>query len=112
MERQIKQQGQRRKERNTEEVAKAQEGCYRGPPPMTLYIMHEDPREFSRLQLALEKILSDDAIKFKFQILLDQKVILLPPIVIARDWASVKLPFDLKAHNGFPFQDSLALQNG
>ncbi|XP_063766006.1 uncharacterized protein LOC134882305 [Eleginops maclovinus] len=48
------------------------EHSYRGPKPKIPDFVHEDPREFARLKVALDNLLPPDATeRFKFQILLD-----------------------------------------
>ncbi|XP_057695374.1 uncharacterized protein LOC130917729 [Corythoichthys intestinalis] len=48
------------------------EHAYRGPTPTIPYFVHEDPREFTRLKVALDNLLPRDATEqFKYQILLD-----------------------------------------
>lgn len=48
------------------------EKTYRGPAPTTPFLTSPDPKEFSRLRIALDNILSEDATEyFKFQILTD-----------------------------------------
>lgn len=47
-------------------------GPYRGPQPTIPDLVHEDPREFARLKLALDNILPFNSTEhFKFQILTD-----------------------------------------
>lgn len=49
-----------------------QESTYRGPAPTIPNFVKPDPREFSRLRIALENILPADATeRFKYQILVD-----------------------------------------
>ncbi|XP_067265288.1 uncharacterized protein [Chanodichthys erythropterus] len=49
-----------------------QERTYRGPKPSIPCLTTADPREFSRLRMALENLLPDDATeRFKYQILAD-----------------------------------------
>ncbi|KAE8293786.1 hypothetical protein D5F01_LYC06723 [Larimichthys crocea] len=54
------------------DLSSTQEHTYRGPKPSIPPLMSPDPREFSRMKIALENILPSDATeRFKFQILTD-----------------------------------------
>ncbi len=53
-------------------VPPSQESTYRGPAPTIPNFVKPDPREFSRLHIALENILPENATeRFKYQILVD-----------------------------------------
>lgn len=90
-----------------------QEKIYRGPAPTIPCLTSPDPREFSRLRIALENILPDDASeRFKFQILTDH-LKLEEALLVADSYSNSKFPFTntMRALNkmyGQPHQ--LALQ--
>ncbi|XP_067233763.1 uncharacterized protein [Chanodichthys erythropterus] len=90
-----------------------QEKIYRGPAPTIPYLTFPDPREFSRLRIALENILPDDATEhFKFQILTDH-LKLEEALLVADSYSNSRSPFTntMRALNkmyGQPHQ--LALQ--
>ncbi|XP_073718037.1 uncharacterized protein [Misgurnus anguillicaudatus] len=89
------------------------EKTYRGPTPTIPFLMSPDPREFSRLRIALHNILPDDATEhFKFQILTDH-LKLEEALLVADSYSNSKFPFTntMRALNkmyGQPHQ--LALQ--
>ncbi|RXN27328.1 hypothetical protein ROHU_020207 [Labeo rohita] len=71
----------------------AMPGQYRGPTPTIPDFVHDDPREFSRLKLALDNILPYDASEsFKFQILLDH-LKLEDALLVADSYSHSRLPF-------------------
>ncbi|XP_067274307.1 uncharacterized protein [Pseudorasbora parva] len=89
------------------------ERTYRGPAPTIPFLTSPDPREFSRLRIALENILPDDATEhFKFQILTDH-LKLEEALLVADSYSNSRFPFTntMRALNkmyGQPHQ--LALQ--
>ncbi|XP_050992691.1 titin [Labeo rohita] len=90
-----------------------QEKIYRGPAPTIPCLTSPDPREFSRLRIALENMLPDDVTeRFKFQILTDH-LKLEEALLVADSYSNSRFPFSntMKALNkmyGQPHQ--LALQ--
>ncbi|XP_073764219.1 uncharacterized protein [Danio rerio] len=70
---------------------------YRGPTPTIPDFIHDDPREFNRLKLALDNVLPEDASEsFKFQILMDH-LKLEDALLIA----------DSYSHGPSPFSDTM-----
>lgn len=90
-----------------------QEKMYRGPAPTIPFLTSSDPREFSRLRIALENILPEDATeRFKYQILTDH-LKLEEALLVADSYSNSSFPFTntMRALNkmyGQPHQ--LALQ--
>lgn len=86
---------------------------YKGPTPTIPDFVHPNPREFSRLKIALENILPANATeKFKFQILTDH-LKLEEALLIADSYSHSQTPFTktmaaLDLQYGQPHQ--LALQ--
>lgn len=100
--------------RHTEQrIPPSQESTYRGPAPTIPNFVKPDPREFSRLRIALENILPADATeRFKFQILVDH-LKLEEALLIADSYSNSLYPFSdtmeaLNQQYGQPHQ--LALQ--
>lgn len=91
----------------------AQEKIYRGPAPTIPFLTSPDPRQFSRLRIALENILPDEATEhFKYQILTDH-LKLEEALLVADSYSNSQFPFTntMRALNnmyGQPHQ--LALQ--
>ncbi|XP_073776433.1 uncharacterized protein [Danio rerio] len=91
----------------------SQESTYRGPAPTIPNFVKPDPREFSRLRIALENILPMDATeRFKYQILVDH-LKLEEALLIADSYCNSLYPFSdtmeaLNQQYGQPHQ--LALQ--
>ncbi|XP_049329393.1 uncharacterized protein LOC111189354 [Astyanax mexicanus] len=91
-----------------------QEKTYRGPTPTIPNLSSPDPREFSRLRIALENILPEDATeRFKFQILADH-LKLEEALLVADSYSNSPYPFSntmsaLNKMYGQPHQ--LALQH-
>ncbi|XP_067294186.1 uncharacterized protein [Pseudorasbora parva] len=91
----------------------SQETTYRGPAPTIPNFCKSDPREFSRLRIALENILPADATeRFKYQILVDH-LKLEEALLIADSYCNSSFPFSetmeaLNQQYGQPHQ--LALQ--
>lgn len=89
------------------------ESMYKGPTPTIPDFVHPNPREFSRLKIALENILPANATeKFKFQILTDH-LKLEEALLIADSYSHSQTPFTktmaaLDLQYGQPHQ--LALQ--
>ncbi|XP_026105544.1 uncharacterized protein LOC113077350 [Carassius auratus] len=70
-----------------------QEKIYRGPAPTIPCLTSSDPREFSRLRIALENILPEDATeRFKFQILTDH-LKLEEALLVADSYSNSRFPF-------------------
>lgn len=70
-----------------------QEKTYRGPAPTIPFLTAPDPREFSRLRIALENILPEDATEqFKYQILTDH-LKLEEALLVADSYSSSRSPF-------------------
>ncbi|KAG7497028.1 hypothetical protein JOB18_030229 [Solea senegalensis] len=69
------------------------ERTYRGPTPTIPYFVNEDPREFTRLKIALDNLLPRDATQqFKYQILLDH-LKLEEALLIADSYCSSPYPY-------------------
>ncbi|KAL0186159.1 hypothetical protein M9458_017829, partial [Cirrhinus mrigala] len=89
-----------------------QEKIYRGPAPTIPCLTSPDPREFSRLRIALENMLPDDVTeRFKFQILTDH-LKLEEALLVADSYSNSRFPFSntMKALNkmyGQPHQLAL-----
>lgn len=94
-------------------IPPSQESTYRGPAPTIPNFVKPDPREFSRLRIALENILPADATeRFKYQILVDH-LKLEEALLIADSYCNSLYPFSetmeaLNQQYGQPHQ--LALQ--
>lgn len=74
------------------------ETVYRGPNPTLLAFTKGDPREFARLQVALENLLPEDAIeRFKYQIL-----------VAHLQYETALLIADLYINSPQPYADTMA----
>ncbi|XP_042577061.1 uncharacterized protein LOC109062181 [Cyprinus carpio] len=74
-------------------VPPSQESTYRGPAPSIPNFVKPDPREFSRLRIALENILPADATeRFKYQILIDH-LKLEEALLIADSYCNSLYPF-------------------
>ncbi|XP_065118880.2 uncharacterized protein [Paramisgurnus dabryanus] len=90
-----------------------QEKTYKGPAPTIPFLTSADPRQFSRLKIALENILPEDATEhFKFQILTDH-LKLEEALLVSDSYSNSRFPFTntMRALNkmyGQPHQ--LALQ--
>ncbi|KAI2668878.1 Polyprotein P3 [Labeo rohita] len=70
-----------------------QEKTYRGPAPTIPFLTAPDPREFSRLRIALENILPEDATEqFKYQILTDH-LKLEEALLVADSYSNSRFPF-------------------
>lgn len=70
-----------------------QEKMYRGPAPTIPFLTAPDPREFSRLRIALENILPEDATEqFKYQILTDH-LKLEEALLVADSYSNSRFPF-------------------
>lgn len=70
---------------------------YRGPTPTIPDFVHDDPREFTRLKIALDNLLPDDATEsFKFQILIDHLKL-----------EDALLVADSYSHSRYPFSDTM-----
>ncbi len=71
----------------------SQERTYRGPAPTIPFLTSPDPREFSRLRIALENILPEDATEhFKYQILTDH-LKLEEALLVSDSYSNSRLPF-------------------
>uniref|UniRef100_A0A3P8UBT4 Uncharacterized protein n=1 Tax=Amphiprion percula TaxID=161767 RepID=A0A3P8UBT4_AMPPE len=69
------------------------EHSYRGPTPTIPYFVNEDPREFTRLKVALDNLLPQDATEqFKYQILLDH-LKLEEALLLADSYCSSRYPY-------------------
>ncbi len=74
-------------------VPPSQESTYRGPAPTIPNFVKPDPREFSRLRIALENILPENATeRFKYQILVDH-LKLEEALLIADSYCNSLYPF-------------------
>ncbi|KAJ8009984.1 hypothetical protein DPEC_G00069840 [Dallia pectoralis] len=72
---------------------RGKEMSYRGPRATIPDFVHPNPREFSRLNIALENLLPEDATeRFKFQILLDY-LKLEEALLIADSYCNSRYPF-------------------
>ncbi len=70
-----------------------QEKTYRGPAPTIPFLTAPDTREFSRLRIALENILPEDATEqFKYQILTDH-LKLEEALLVADSYSNSRFPF-------------------
>ncbi|XP_013856692.1 uncharacterized protein LOC106512669, partial [Austrofundulus limnaeus] len=89
-----------------------QEKIYRGPKPTIPPFIHDDPREFSRLKIALDNLLPSDATeRFKYQILVDH-LKLEDALLIADSYSNSVSPYSdtmaaLTAQYGQPHQLTL-----
>lgn len=80
-------------ERGPHRPSVERELSYRGPKPKIPDFEHEDPREFTRLKVALDNLLPPDATeRFKFQILLDQ-LKLEEALLIADSYSNSRHPY-------------------
>lgn len=74
---------------------------YKGPTPTIPDFTHPNPREFSRMKIALENLLPDDADeRFKFQILMDHLKV-----------EEALLVADSYCNSKFPYSDTMAALN-
>nr|XP_055025291.1 uncharacterized protein LOC129415362 [Misgurnus anguillicaudatus] len=70
---------------------------YRGPTPTIPDFVHDDPREFTRLKIALDNVLPNNATEsFKFQILMDHLKL-----------EDALLVADSYSHSSYPFSDTM-----
>lgn len=89
------------------------ERTYKGPAPLIPKFTRGDPREFSRLKLALDNILPDDATEmFKYQVLCDH-LKFEEALLIADSYSNYLSPYSdtmasLTKHYGQPHQLSTA----
>lgn len=92
--------------------AEYQERIYRGPKPTIPQFVYDDPREFSRLKMALDNLLPSDATEhFKYQILVDH-LKLEDALLIADSYSNSLYPYSdtmaaLTAQYGQPHQLAL-----